>query len=101
MQIVNKKGEKLYLVVRTSSKEFNKPFITLKTWEDAIKMLKDDTIELDNEDWYRKLISCTICEIEDTTHSKNAHAKMLLNHRGWGGDFYEEINIEPAYDFYY
>lgn len=100
MHITNRKGENLYLVVRTSSREFNKPFITIKTWEDAIKILKDSTKEVDNEEWYRKVISCNICEIEDNLHSKNAHAQTLLNHKGWGADFYEELSIEPAYAHY-
>ena len=100
MHITNRQGEKLYLYIRTSSQEFNRPFIVLKTWEDAIKMLKDDTKELDNDDWYSHNISLTINEVEDSTRSKNAHAKMIRNHRGWGGDYYEEISIEPAYAHY-
>ena len=101
MQITNKKGEKLYLVIITSSKEFNKPFVTLKTWEDSIKIFKDVTQEMDNDEWYSKIISLEIHEVDDNLHSRSASAQTIVNHKGWGSDYYKEISITPANDFYW
>ena len=99
MQITNKKGEELYLFVRTSSKEFNRPFITIKTWEDAIKLLHDHITERDDDLWYSKCINVTIKDSDE--NNKSASAQMVRKQKGWGGDYYEEISIEPAYDFYW
>lgn len=94
MQLQNKKGEDLYLLVITESKEFNAPHIKINTWESVTKSFEDLIKEVDNENWLVKQV-----KVERNPEYHRMEATLLCNHRGWGSDFFRVITIEAAYLF--
>ena len=94
MQLQNKKGEDLYLLVITESKEFNAPHIRINTWENVTKSFEDLIKEVDNEDWLIKQV-----KVERNPEYHRMEATLLCNHRGWGHDFFRVITIDSAYSF--
>lgn len=94
MQLQNKKGEDLYLLVITESKEFNRPSIRVNTWEKVMKGFEDLIKEVNNEDWLIKQV-----KVERYPEYHRMEATLLCNHKGWGSDFFRVITIESAYSF--
>lgn len=94
MQLQNKKGEDLYLLVITESKEFNRPSIRVNTWEKVTKDFEDFIKEVDNESWLIKQV-----KVERNPEYHRMEATLLCNHKGWGSDFFRVITIESAYSF--
>ena len=94
MQLQNKKGEDLYLLVITESKEFNRPSIRVNTWEKVTKGFEDLIKEVNNEDWFIKQV-----KVERNPEYHTMEATLLCNHKGWGSDFFRVITIESAYSF--
>lgn len=89
----NKKGEQLFHYIHTNSKEFNRPSVSLLTWEDAIKKLKSYAQDFDNPTWYRKVISLSIDE-----ERHDATAELVVNHKGWGYNYFECITIDRVFE---
>ena len=93
-KIINKNNEKLFLCVATSSNDPFYPSINFMTWDKAIELLEDQTRECNDESWMKKRITFSI----DEKHQR-ARAQMLMNHKGWGSDFFMTYTIEEAYYF--
>lgn len=94
MQIQNKNGEDLFLVIVTNSKEFNDPFIRLKNWQEAKELFEKRVVER-NDDSY-KIKQLSIVRDEE---NKQLQAQLLCNHKGWGKDYFEYIKVEKAHAF--
>lgn len=92
MQITNKKGEKLYLVVRSKSNDIS-PYTGVKTWEKAMEDFNDFTEDVDNEAMFRKTVKKNIDE------GHRAIASCIENRKGWGSDYMVYIEVSPLYDF--
>lgn len=90
-QIKNRKEEKLYILTMVSTNDIM-PYITVNTWEKCINKFEEFTKELDNASFLVQLIHKNISE---ETHT--AEASMRRNNRGWGGDYFQYITIQPLY----
>lgn len=93
-QIKNKTGEELFLVIVTNSKEFNNPFISLKTWSEAKEIFEKRIKERNDNSYMIKQITVLRNEEE-----KELKAQLLCNQKGWGRDYFEDIRIKKAYSF--
>lgn len=90
-QIENRKGEKLYIFI-TSSTNSIKSYTYVNTWEECLKTFEECTKELDNESFFAQIIHKNINE---ETHT--AEAEMRHNQKDWGYDYFNYITILPLY----
>ena len=90
MQILNKKGETLYLVVCSSSKEL-RPTTYIKTWNDALELFNKLTADRDDEQFFCKTVKRKVREGID------AQAACIENHKGWGCDYAKYVEIKSLY----
>lgn len=90
-QIVNKKGESLYILTSVSTNDI-KPYIKVDTWAKCKAILERMTTEVDNDIFFAQLIHK---EIKD--EFRKVEASMRCNKKGWGNDYFQYITIEPLY----
>lgn len=87
--IKNSKGERLYLLIMVNTNTI-KPYVEVRTWNEAIASFNELTVERNDEQYFAKLISKEI-----NKDSFMAKAIMIRNHKGWGCDFFTYITIAP------
>lgn len=92
MQLTNSKKEKLYKFIIVDSNDFTSPVVSIKTWEEAIQQLRDMTVEKDNDEFLVQVVHKEVKEDYDL-----AKAILRINHKGWGGDYFRSIIVEPAF----
>lgn len=90
-QIINKKGEKLYILTTVFTNEI-KPFIVVDTWAKCKERLEGMTKEKDNPAFFIQLIHKNINE-----EKYLADASVRCTRKGLGNDFFKYITIEPLY----
>lgn len=90
-QIENRKGEKLYIITILSTNDVM-PHTIVNTWEECRNKFEMITKELDNSSFFAQLIHKKISEEAHT-----AEASMRRNNKGWGGDYFQYITINPLY----
>ena len=90
-QIINKKGEKLYILTSVSTNDI-RPYIKVSTWEKCKEQLEDITTEKDDDRFFAQLIHKEVNE-----EFNRAEASMRCNKKGWGSDYFKYITIEPLY----
>jgi hypothetical protein len=93
MEVTNSKGEKLYQVIDTNSKEFNRPSVYLKTWEEAEEFFNKAIEERDTDTMLVQQITVT----RDSQY--RLEAQLRCNRKGWGFDYFRCIIVEPALTF--
>lgn len=87
--LYNKKGEVLCTIIINSSREVSiKPII--KSWPEAIAWVKSCCEDRNTDTYY---VKCVHSEINEERH--RANFKAIMNHKGWGYDYFEDIYIEP------
>lgn len=91
MQMKNDKGEYLYKVVKTSSNNL-KALVTIKTKEAALEWIEEYTHDVDNANWFRKVINN---DIKDGV----GELEFVEDHKGWGYDYLVRIEVSPLYCF--
>ena len=91
MYVTNSKGEALYVMVISDTNDATNPHVSLKTWDNVVKYFNELVVDLDTDSWYVKVINRNI-----DTENHTAHASMVCNHKGWGGDFFRVVTIKPA-----
>lgn len=89
MQLKNQKGEKLYLLTIVKTNEVTSPFTSLVTWEKAQERFANFTEEREDDSWSRKIVKLEESELR-------LHAIMITNHKGWGSDYFEIFDLQPA-----
>jgi len=92
MQLTNSKKENLYKFIFVDSNDFTSPSVTLKTWKEAIQQLQEMTVEKDNDEFLVQVVHKEVKE-----DYGRAKAILRINHKGWGGDYFRSIIVEPAY----
>lgn len=74
----------VWQVTKCDSREPFNPLVVLKSSEeDAKKLFASYIEELDNENWFKKIID-----------RKENSVKLLCNHKGWGHDYVISVTIE-------
>jgi hypothetical protein len=74
----------IWQVTKCDSREPFNPFVALKSSEeDAKKLFNSYTTEVDNENYFKKVID-----------RKENSVKLLCNHKGWGPDYITSVTIE-------
>lgn len=90
MQLTNQKGEKLYLLTIVKTNEVTSPSAYLVTWDEGQKRFCKFTKEQEDDSWSKKIVKLEESELR-------LHAIMITNHKGWGSDYFEIFNLQPAY----
>ena len=74
----------VWIITKCDSREPFNPLVVLKSSEeDAKKLFASYTEEVDNENYFNKIID-----------RKENSVKLLCNHRGWGPDYIASVTIE-------
>jgi len=74
----------VWQVTKCDSREPFNPLVVLRSSEeDAKKLFVSYTEEMDNENYFRKVID-----------KKENSVKLLCNHKGWGPDYITSVTIE-------
>ena len=74
----------VWQVTKCDSREPFNPLVVLRSSEeDAKKLFAYYTEEMDNENYFRKVID-----------KKENSVKLLCNHKGWGPDYITSVTIE-------
>ena len=74
----------IWQVTRCDSREPFNPLVVLRSSEeDAKKLFASYTKEMDNDDYFKKVID-----------KKENSVKMICNHKGWGYDYIISVTIE-------
>jgi hypothetical protein len=74
----------IWQVTKCDSREPFNPLVALRSSEeDAKKLFASYTEEVNNENWFKKIID-----------RKENSVKLLCNHKGWGYDFIVSVTIE-------
>lgn len=74
----------IWQVTRCDSREPFNPLVMLRSSEeDAKKLFASHSEEVNNDDYFKKVIDRT----EDSV-------KLLCNHKGWGPDYIVSVTIE-------
>lgn len=74
----------IWLVIKCDSREPFNPLVALhSSEEDAKKLFAHYTEEVDNENYFKKVIN----------REENS-VKLLCNHKGWGPDYITSVTIE-------
>lgn len=94
MQLKNKKGEDLYILTITESKNFSSPRININTWKKVTKIFNDLIQEVDDDNWLVKQV-----KVSKSDEYHRWEATLLCNQKGWGSDFFKVIKIDTACSF--
>lgn len=79
-----KKLVTIWQVTKCDSREPFNPLVVLRTSEeDAKKLFASYTEEMDNENYFKKVID-----------KKENSVKMICNHKGWGFDYITSVTLE-------
>ena len=89
MQLTNQEGEKLYLLTIVKTNELTVPFTSLVTWEEGQRRFCKFTKEQEDDSWSKKIVKLEESELR-------LYAIMITNHKGWGSDYFEIFNLQPA-----
>ena len=74
----------VWQVTKCDSREPFNPLVVLRSSEeDAKKLFASYTEEMDNENYFKKVID-----------KKENSVKMICNHKGWGYDYIISVTIE-------
>ena len=74
----------VWQVTKCDSREPFNPLVVLRSSEeDAKKLFVSYTEEMDNENYFKKVID-----------KKENSVKMICNHKGWGYDYIISVTIE-------
>ena len=74
----------VWQVTKCDSREPFNPLVVLRSSEeDAKKLFASYTEEMDNENYFKKVID-----------KKENSIKMICNHKGWGYDYIISVTIE-------
>ena len=74
----------IWKIIECDSREPFNPLVVLRSSEeDAKKLFASYTAEVDNENYFKKVID-----------RKENSVKLLCNHRGWGPDYIISVTIE-------
>lgn len=92
MRIRNAKNEKLFLVVRSSSKEIRPYISSACTWEEAVEKFNKFTEEVDDKEYFRTIVK------KDVREDLDAVASCIENHKGWGYDYMIYVEIRPLHE---
>lgn len=88
MQVKNYKGENLFMVIINHSNDI-RPFVSLKTWEEAETMFNQYLVEEDSESFFNKVV-----KVEKTNNRMSAIT--VSNKKGWGSDYTTYIEVSSA-----
>lgn len=94
MVLKNQKGEEMYQVIITSSKEFDSPKIRTNTWEKCVKDFEELIQEVENDNWSVRQV-----KVNRLPDYHRMEATLICNHKGWGGDFFKHIYIDSVWEF--
>lgn len=90
-RLKNKNNEELFTLSIIDSNDLNFPIIRVNTWDHCLKEFSSLIKERDDKEWLVKPVKV------ETHEGLWATAIVLSNHRGWGGDYFRYIKIDPAW----